>query len=66
MPRQPIPLTAVEHDVSVLRWGIFQPKDGFAHLVSADAPRTGAVVSFLSVRACTSPVIIFGLPDVIY
>jgi hypothetical protein len=66
MSRRPIPLAAVEPDVFVPRWKIFEPVDGFKHLVGSDALCTGCVVSYLSVHACTSPVIIFGLSDVIY
>jgi hypothetical protein len=66
MPRQPIPVAAVQPDASVPRWKIIEPDVGFTHLVGSDALCNGAVVSYQSVRACTSPVIIFGLSDVIY
>ncbi|MFL9987298.1 hypothetical protein [Paraburkholderia sediminicola] len=66
MPLQPIPLVAVEPDVSVPRWKIFEPDEGFTHLVGSDALRTGGVFSYRSIQACTSPVTIFGPCDVIY
>jgi hypothetical protein len=66
MPRQPNPLTAVEPDVYLSRRRIFETDDGLKRLVGSNVLCTGAVVSYLSVWACTSPVIIFGLSDVIY
>lgn len=66
MPRQSVPLAVVEPDVSAMRWKIFEPEDGFQHLGGSDALRTGGIISYLSVQARTSPVIIFGLSDVIY
>lgn len=66
MPRQPIPLTAVEPDVYLSRWRIFETDDGLKRLVGSEALCAGAVVWYLSVRACTSLVIISGLSDVIY
>ncbi|MGF6966621.1 hypothetical protein OKW43_003649 [Paraburkholderia sp. WC7.3g] len=44
MPIQPIPLVAVEPDVSVPRLKIFEPDDGFTPLVGSDALCAGAVV----------------------
>jgi hypothetical protein len=66
MPNQPVPLTAVEPDVSVPGLKIFEPDDGFTHLVGSDALRTGGVFPSRSVQTCASPVILFSLSDVIY
>ena len=37
MPRQPIPLTAVEPDVYLSRWRIFETDDGLQRLVGYDS-----------------------------
>jgi hypothetical protein len=64
-PRK-LPLALVEPDVSVPRWKIFEPDNGFTHLVGSYALHTGSGVSHRSVQTCASPLIIFGLSDAIY